>query len=58
MSLIRIAESDNFVVDYDKDRGMYRVSYFEDHHYKDEFWFDKYEDKPIIVDSDMIFGKW
>jgi hypothetical protein len=33
MSLIRISESDDWIVDYDRERGMYRVSYFEDSHY-------------------------
>lgn len=41
-SLIRISENDNFAVHYDKDRGMYRVSVFEDYHFKDEYWFDAY----------------
>ena len=47
MSLIRIDESDDFVVDYDKERGMYRVSYFQDNHFQDEIWFDAYEDKEV-----------
>ena len=45
MDLIRISESDNFVVDYDKSKGTYRVSVFEDGHFKDEYWFDAYSDK-------------
>ena len=47
MSLIRISESDNFVVAYDKERGMYRVSIFENNHFQDEHWFDAYEDKEV-----------
>lgn len=47
MDLIRISTNDNFVVDYDKDRGMYRVSIFEDNHYQDEYWFDAYEEKEL-----------
>ena len=47
MSLIRISESDDWIVDYDRERGMYRVSYFEDGHFKDEYWFDAYEEKEI-----------
>ena len=43
MSLIQIAESDDFVVDYDPDIGMYRVSVFKDCNFQDEFWFDAYE---------------
>lgn len=51
MSLIRISESDDWIVDYDRERGMYRVSYFEDNHFKDEYWFDCYEEKePFIID--------
>ena len=46
-SIIRISESDNFVIDYDKSRGMYRASYFEDDHFVDECWFDAYEDKEV-----------
>lgn len=42
MSLIRIAESDEFIVDYDPDRGMYRVSAFEDCYFSEEYWFDAY----------------
>lgn len=47
MSLIRISESDDWIVDYDRGRGMYRVSYFEDGHFKDEYWFDAYEEKEV-----------
>ena len=45
MSLIRISESDDWIVDYDRERGMYRVSYFEDGHFKDEHWFDCFEER-------------
>lgn len=47
MSLIRISESDDWIVDYDRERGMYRVSYFEDNHFVDEHWFDAYEEKEL-----------
>ena len=47
MGLIRVLESDDFVVDYDKSRGMYRVSVFDDGHFWDEFWFDAYEGKEV-----------
>ena len=51
MSLIKISESNNWIVDYDKERGMYRVSYFEDCHFVDEFWFDEYKEKePFVID--------
>jgi hypothetical protein len=56
MNLIRISTSDDFVVDYDKDRGMYRVSVFEDCHYKDEYWFDAYEEKEVRANDDFGFN--
>ena len=34
-----IKETENFIVEYDKDKMMYRVSYFEDNHYRDEVVF-------------------
>ncbi len=46
MSLIRICESEDFFVDYDKDRDMYRVSTF-DQYFKREYWFDCYEEKEV-----------
>ena len=47
MSLIRISESDDWIVDYDRERGMYRVSYFQDNHFVDEHWFDSFEEKEL-----------
>lgn len=55
MSLIRIDESDDFVVDYDKERGMYRVSYFDDGHFLDEFWFNAYGEKEV-KDLYLVYG--
>lgn len=51
MSLIRICESDNFFVDYDTGRGMYRVSAFDpDADCIDkEYWFDAYEEKECLI---------
>lgn len=45
VNLFRISESRDWTVDYDKERGMYRVSYFQDNHFVDEHWFDAYEEK-------------
>lgn len=56
MSLIGISENDDWIVDYDRERGMYRVSYFEDNHFKDEYWFDCYEDKELIVEFPQTIG--
>lgn len=44
---IRILENDDFVVDYDKWNNQYRVSYFEDYHFKEECYFDAYELKAL-----------
>lgn len=58
MGLIRISESDDWIVDYDRERGMYRVSYFEDGHFVDEYWFDCYEEKePYIIDFSNVSDK-
>lgn len=54
MSLIRISESDDWIVDYDRGRGMYRVSYFEDNHFKDEHWFDCFEEKELTVRNEAV----
>ena len=56
MNLIRISESDDWIVDYDTERGMYRVSYFEDNHFVDEHWFDAYEDKEIER-AYLVYGR-
>lgn len=56
MRLIEISESDNFIVDYDKERGMYRVSYFEGNHFVDEHWFDAYEDRELSVEFPQTIG--
>lgn len=47
MDIVTISISDDWIVDYDKSRGMYRVSYFEDNHFVYEHWFDAYEDKEV-----------
>ena len=47
MALFRICLSDDFEVHYDPERGMYRLSAFEDGHYKDEYWFDAYRETEV-----------
>lgn len=54
MSLIRISESDDWIIDYDKERGQYRVSYFDDCHFTDEHWFDCYEEKEVTNKTELI----
>lgn len=56
MDVIRIVDSDDFVVDYDKSRGMYRVSVFKDNHFADEIWFDSYEEKEMDDRIEKIIG--
>lgn len=41
---VRILEIDDWIVDYDKEKKKYRVSYFEDYHFVDELWFDAYKE--------------
>lgn len=65
MSLIRICESEDFFVDYDIDRGMYRVSAYADY-IKKEYWFDCYEEKEVknlylvygTIDEDGDMDTW
>lgn len=54
MDVVRICDSDDWMVDYDRNRGMYRVSYFQDNHFKDEFWFDCYEEKEVTNKTELI----
>ena len=50
---VRILETDDWIVDYDKETNRYRVSYFEDFHFVDDVLFDAYEgketNKPLSV---------
>ena len=39
----QIAETEDFIIEYDKTRGMYRVSYFQDNHFVDDVIFDEYQ---------------
>lgn len=42
---IQILNLNDWIVEYDKERGMYRVSYFTDNHFVDEVWFDAYDEE-------------
>ena len=44
MSLIRILESDNWIVDYESGDNTYRVSYFEDGHFVSSCKFHKFNE--------------
>ena len=68
MDVVRIHDSDDFVVDYDKNRGMYRVTIFKDGHFWDEIWFDEYKEQILLdvkglsdvankVNRDILSGK-
>ena len=39
---ITIKETTDWIVDYDHNKGRYRISYFEDGHFKDEVIFREY----------------
>lgn len=58
MDIVTISVSDDWIVDYDKSRGMYRVSHFEDNHFVDEHWFDAYEDKEVDDRIEKIINKF
>ena len=47
MGLIRILDTDDLAVDYDKTDNKYRVSFFRDYHFVDEVWFDAYKAKEM-----------
>ena len=42
---VKVFENDSFIIDYDKWNRQYRVSYFEDCHFKEECYFDEYEEE-------------
>lgn len=48
MSLIKILETDNWFIEYDAESKSYRVSYFEDNHFKDDCWFRAYTEKEFF----------
>ena len=54
MDVITISYTDDWVVDYDKNRGMYRVSYFQDNHFVDEHWFDAFEEREVSNKTKII----
>jgi hypothetical protein len=59
-----ISESDDFVVRYDPMRGMYQVMVFDDGNFKDEYWFDAYEETelsaefPITINGITFYSKY
>ena len=42
---IRILDTDDWVVEYDIENNIYRVSYFQDYHFVDEILFDAYKEE-------------
>lgn len=38
---IKILDTDDWIVGYNKDTGVYQVAYFEDNHFKDECFFNE-----------------
>lgn len=45
--LIRVQENDDWIVDYDTDNHLYKVSYFEDYHFVDQCRFNCCEERSI-----------
>ena len=45
--MIRISECQDFTVEYDPERGMYKLSTLFDGYVMDEYWFDAYDAKEI-----------
>ena len=45
MNLINILDTDDYIVDYDKENKRYRVSFFENYNFVDEVWFDEYNEE-------------
>lgn len=43
--IVNIYEDEYVAVDYNKSGKMYRVTIYEDGHFKDEFWFDEYKEE-------------
>ena len=37
-----LKETENWIIDYDPNKGRYRISYFEDGHFVDEVIFREY----------------
>ena len=49
--VVRVYEDKDFIVDYNTSGRMYRISIFEDGHFKDEFWFNEYKEELIKSQS-------
>lgn len=58
MSLIRISESEDFTVDYDRDRGMYRIGILKDGCCIESYWFDCYEERELSSNEDILRLYW
>ena len=46
-SWVTLKETDDWIIDYDKNKGRYRISYFEDGHFKDEVIFREYQEDSV-----------
>ena len=53
-----IVITEDFIVQYDKARGMYRVSYFQDNHFIDDVVFDQYEDSSCPMGCPGTLSKY
>lgn len=51
---IKVLENDSFIVDFNEATNTYRVSYFEDYHFKDEVCF---KGQPVKNDALKVIQK-
>lgn len=49
---IRILENDDWIVEYDIENNIYRVSYFQDNHFVDEVLFNEVDRSKSIKNND------
>lgn len=58
MSLIRISEGQDFTVDYDRERGMYRVGILKNGECVESYWFDCYEERELSSSEGLFYCYW
>ena len=54
MNLIRVSESQDFTVDYYRDRGMYRVGILKNGECVESYWFDCYEERELSSNEEWL----
>ncbi len=54
MNLIRVSESQDFTVDYDREYGMYRVGILKNGKCVESYWFDCYEERELSSNEEWL----